>query len=656
MAERAVIDRQRSLEAIRARFPLLADKLAEPVRDLEPIYEDGELVDLSLNGKRFYGGNGRESASRQVEAFLESPHRFALGSPDSMGLSSPLSKRLTRHLLSFAMAHQTEEIPVFPCRGQTYLFLYGVGLGHGLERLLDEIKPSFVLFIEPMPQVLARSLEVVDWAGLLERLDERGAKADFVTLDDPKAIQSMVQMFVERHGPGFLDGTYIFQHYGLWSLSEAKKLLRDKINEMFLAIGYFEDEMVMIRNTAANLAGREGGLIDGQPRVERHEPVFIIGSGPSLDECIPVVRQLRDKALVVSCGTALSVLLRQGIVPDYHVELENVPVVYDLMRRIGAEFDLSKIHFIGSTSVDPRIADLFGRADFFLRDAISSSKIFRGPLKELFGVAPTCVNSGLSCFSILGFRTFYLFGVDCGKRVDRRHHAVGSVYFDLDMPQDRFRYPLTVPANFGGIAQTNWPLDLSRMMLTQVIRNRVISVYNCSDGAIVEDAVPRLAESVSLATPDLDREALLAEVIRRMAPYRGDEVILAADLPGFLQDCGDLAAGVVQILEESRDAAEPFSHAFARLHGLLLQAQVRQQAAFATMGGSIRALARVGMYAGTRVAEEAVSRQLFLVYADETRRILRHMLRQLGHVVEGTVAGLDAGLADGRKTESVSMR
>ncbi|MFC3229403.1 motility associated factor glycosyltransferase family protein [Marinibaculum pumilum] len=639
-------DRARSLAAIRQRFPVLADKLAEPIANLVPILDGETLIDVSLDGKRFYGADGRESTRRQLDAYLASPHRFALGSPDSMGLSSPLSKRMTRHMLALTRANQAEEVPVYPLRGKTFLFVYGVGLGHGLERLVAETEASFVLFIEPMVQVLAHSLEVVDWEALLDSVETRGGVVDFVTLDDPKAIQSMVEIFVERNGPGFLDGSFIFQHHGLWSLNEAKKLLQEKIHEMFLAIGYFEDEMVMIRNTAGNFIGRSGGLIDGQPRVERPEPVFIVGSGPSLDEAVPVVRELRDRAIVVSCGTALSVLLRQGITPDYHVELENVPVVFDLMRRIGSEFDLSQVHFIGSTSCDPRIADLFGKADFFLRDAISSSKVFRGRLKELFGVAPTCVNSGLSCFSILGFRTFYLFGVDCGKRVDKRHHAKGSIYFDLGMGDDRFRYPLKVRANFGGDAQTSWALDLSRMMLTQVIKNRVITVFNCSDGAIVEETIPRLPTSVRLHNPPLDRPALLAEIQRRMAPYTGDDLIRAANLPGFLGDCRDLTDGVSQILRDCADADEPFSESFARMHILLMKAQALHQGAFATMGGSIRALARVGMYFGSRASDPATSRAIYTLYREEADRIMRHMMREMRFVIQEIGLTVDDVLTD----------
>jgi len=248
------------------------------------------------------------------------------------------------------------------------------------------------------------------------------------------------------------------------------------------------------------------------------------------------------------------------------------------------------------------------------------------------------VNSGLSCFSILGFREFHLFGVDCGRRVDRSHHAGGSIYHEIGLAEDHFKYPVPARANFGGEAETSWVLDLSRMMLTQLIRNRVITVFNCSDGALIEDTVPRLPESVDLASPPLDRERLLAEIERRMVPFDGNAVVRAADLPQFSADAWALVDMLEEILLDCADADEPFSEVFARLHLRLARAQIEQAGAYATMGGSIRALARVGMYFGTRMAGEEMSRRLFLLYSDEFRRVARHMAREVEKLVESVEA------------------
>lgn len=640
-------DRERSLAAFEERFPWLARRFSELNEDLlELIEEDGVLVDVGLSGKRFYGRDGREFSRKQVELYLSSPYRTVIERPGSVGLGSPLAvevgSKLVRHLQSL----QEPAMPVFPRRGRTFLFVYGIGLGHELERLVDESGAHFILFIEPIVEVLSQSLKVVDWAGLFERLEERGAVCDFVTVDEPEAIHSAVQSFVYRHGPGFLDGAYIFQHYNLWSLSEAKRLLRGDAHQLFLSVGFFEDEEVMMRNTVGNFLRWEGGLLDGAPRRERQEPVFIIGSGPSLDRSIAAIKRLRGRAILVSCGTALSPLLRHGVVPDYHVELENGALVYDILSKVAAEHDLSGIRLLGSTSVDPRLGELFGQVSFFLRDSISSTRVFRGSLRQVNLCAPTCVNAALTCFSILGFKNFYLFGVDCGKRREARGHAAGSVYEweDLGLGESDDKYDKVLRANFGGTVVTSWVYDLSRTMIERSVRHRAIEVVNCSDGAFIEGTVARLPECVDLPNGELDRPALLAELDRRFLPLDGRERIRAADLDGLMADAHDLCDMVRAMLAAAAESDDPFSEAYARIHSRTIDGRTFPDIPNTIIGSTVRAAARMAMYFGTRVSSDERCREIYDIYMEGFEQILVEMLDRLQAIVDEAKRGPAATL------------
>ena len=56
-------------------------------------------------------------------------------------------------------------------------------------------------------------------------------------------------------------------------------------------------------------------------------PVFVIGSGPSLDNDIPFIRKNQDKAIVVACGTAIDTLYHAGIKPDFYACTERTPEI-----------------------------------------------------------------------------------------------------------------------------------------------------------------------------------------------------------------------------------------------------------------------------------------------------------------------------------------
>ena len=124
-----------------------------------------------------------------------------------------------------------------------------------------------------------------------------------------------------------------------WPLKEARTLLNERIKVFYLSSGFFEDEILMMRNTYYNLRGTAFRLVDRKRHRERSTPVFVVGSGPSLDRDIAAIKKWRDRAIVFSCGTAIGILLKNGIRPDLHVENENTfPLVKNLRefkRRYG---------------------------------------------------------------------------------------------------------------------------------------------------------------------------------------------------------------------------------------------------------------------------------------------------------------------------------
>ena len=105
-------------------------------------------------------------------------------------------------------------------------------------------------------------------------------------------------------------------------------------------------------------------------------PAFIVGSAPSLDESIDVIKRYKDRAIIISCGTALGVLLGNGITPDFHVEMENTPEILDVIAYQSKTYDISPVRLVASYTVAPKIADHFSTAIYYLRANLSPAAIF----------------------------------------------------------------------------------------------------------------------------------------------------------------------------------------------------------------------------------------------------------------------------------------
>ncbi|HZT50362.1 MAG TPA: 6-hydroxymethylpterin diphosphokinase MptE-like protein, partial [Stellaceae bacterium] len=353
-----------------------------------------------------------------------------------------------------------------------------------------------------------------------------------------------------------------------------------------------------------------------------------VGAGPSLDEGLETIRAIRDRIVLFSCGTALRPLLRAGIVPDFQCELENVPAVHTAITEAGRFGDLSAITLVASATVDPRVPPLFRDAIFYFRDSVSSTAILGRRHRLIAGTAPTCVNMGLAMAGAMGFTEFVLFGTDCGVRPGANRHAEGTVYRDLGVWREKDQnsaYSLEVEGNFGGTVRTDWIYDACRLMLAGAIAHYRFNVVNCSDGALIPGARPCVPGALRLASPPVDRAAFMADLRQSMASFAPGALLEATDLGAVRRDARRLFEDVGSALDELRSDGNDFADAYRRVGALAAEFGDRYAQANALIDGALRALPRIGMFFGFRVADAAARARLYRVFIDEFRAIVADM-------------------------------
>lgn len=631
---------ERSLAAIESRFPDVHALVAKTPEEVAPVWEDGRLVDLRVGETRLYDGDGMRIAERQVEAYLKQPLRFGIADPRGAGLGSPVGMRMLERMKRELGERGMDRLDRFPVTGDYFLMAFGVGLGHHLPRLVTESKAKWVLLVEPLPGLLHWSLHALDWQALFEEADRKGIEIRIQCgEDDPQRIVNWLTDRVEERGIGFVDGSYAFIHYPLWALKNARERLMESIDRRFLARGFFEDELVMSTNAVANMLGTGGQYVDGRPRLERAEPVLIVGSGPSVDGAIDTIRRWQDRAVVISCGTALRVLLSQGIVPDFHVEIENGKWVPEVLSSAAAVGDLKRIALVTTFTVDPAVPPLFRETFFFFRDSVSSTVLLcRGGRRDIFGAAPTVANTALSLASMLGFTEFYLFGVDCGVREGGDNHSRDSVYHaeaSWKAKAKTYKYPIDVPANFGGVAYTDWLLDWSRGMLAQVALMRHLRVFNCSDGVLIERTVPMLPEAIRLAGRACQRAPMLNELRRRTQAFAPGELLGDFDFAAVAAEMRSLECDVHAVVDRVASEGGDFAELYVAIHFFLEEAKRGYRGGWSIPIGSISSLTRVGMFYGLRLADEDLRRELFQVFVEEYKRLTTEMCERTAAMLEG---------------------
>lgn len=506
---------ERSRGALLARFPALGPDLCAPTTT-RPLISDGAIIDLVSDGRRFHGADGRELVARQVAAFLNAPIRFVQELPGRGAERVDLESRMLDALLAECgrLGLEHGDLIGAPPRDVGVLIVLGLGLGLHLPPLIRGTGARRVIVAEADPELLRQSLGALDWTALLDDLERRGGGLDLIVAPAAADLADGVGRAIRRAGTPFLDGGMIFQHYDSAELEEAGKLVIEAARLALPVPGAYEKALASIGRAVANLSAVPFRPLDGASRPTRHEPVIVVGSGPSLDAGIEHVRRLRDGAIVISCGSALRVCRAHGIVPDYHCEAGTVPWCFDLLSEVEHRFGLGDATLVAPATVDPRMAPLFKRALFHFDDDTVTGRLF-APDAPPFGPAgPGAANLGVALAAALGFKTLYLFGIDCGSRLPDRTHARESAFekFEVLKRVDQARaMDVRVPGTFGGTVVADVTLDAARRALGRQIAGWGLTVFNCSNGAWIDATRPRHGTDVSFAITRLDHARVRRE-------------------------------------------------------------------------------------------------------------------------------------------------
>ncbi len=330
-------------------------------------------------------------------------------------------------------------------------------------------------------------------------------------------------------------------------------------HELFLTLsglGFFEDELIMTRNAVANLSrGAVEILCDYHRR--RDEPLFIVGSGPSVEKDLDFIAEHTDRAVQISIGSGLRVLLQRGLRPDFHVELENGEGNVEIMAATAKDHDLAGITLLASLTVQPGMVEMFDRAVLFFRERVSSTALFNSGLGVLQPAGPTVANAALIAGIRLGFRELYFFGLDMGSKAEGRFHAEGSVY-GAGLRAEVARPSRTFAGNFGGEVTGETIFNWSRKVLEGALQaHRGLRVYNCSDGARIAGALPKVARAVALGAQPLDRAALRATIAQGLRRYDLDRLRGAWGEQDIRAQSEALFRALERILDRAAEETEP---------------------------------------------------------------------------------------------------
>ncbi|MEC9266604.1 MAG: 6-hydroxymethylpterin diphosphokinase MptE-like protein [Pseudomonadota bacterium] len=564
---KAVALYERNIEAIRRHVPSIAERLEsidEPVSRV--VRTDDDDLNLDIGHTLFYEAGVRKFVDEQYIGYVADPYRIDIGWPVAdMEPPQIMTKVAIRRLTEMAKLNGIKRLPPGLQRGVTgFAVSLGVGIGDHIGRMLRDHDAQSLIVVEQFIEFLWHSLHLNPWHEWIDVVEERNGRVFMILDDNPASVSAELTNALRSDNGGTLDGTLIYTHYRSHLVREIHRGLSDQISYIGSNRGFFEDENIMILNSTRNFLARDHAIWRSRPRREKSCPAFVVAAGPSADIAIETIRAHKDKAVVISCGSGLKVLLSQGIRPDYHVEVENTFGQADILEKVASEFDLSGITLVAAATVNPRTAAVFDKVIFFHRDTVCSTRFFELNGNPVYLAVPTVANGGARFALGMAFKEVYLFGVDLGTRLPDYHHSKASGYytdeefmFSFQGVKESTIMPITAEGNLGGTVLTNDGFLLSRLFMQKLVQAYTgYTVYNCSDGVDIPGTVPKLPSKVTLtATPD-DRKAAMSLIDREIDHYGQGECVDLARYRDLRQKTAVWYLGAYETIDRMAEAQE----------------------------------------------------------------------------------------------------
>lgn len=533
---------QQNLAALATHYPGLEEVFNsyQPQRWL-PVYDSSGQLNLYHKLRKCFLFRDRE---QEVASIVE---QFKTQGQTGLSLLGQAVPWKLRHYLHFQTLKKLRDIeakykdlPIVEQQQVSNLVVLGCVALLSSE-FISTSKPDNLVIFEREPDYFYASLFLVDWLSILQNFSATEKSLSLnIGLHDNYSV-AFFRLMQGAHATN-IESTAFLQLSFSDAYSNELTELKSDIRSSQAVVDYFDHAWYGINHSLLNIkAGAKFLIRSEQPSTGLDLPVFLVGNGPSLDELIPYIRQYQDRAIIVSCGTALSALMAYDIVPDFHAEAEQNRSTFPLVSKVKNHTKLKEINLISFSAVHPDTAALFKQVYLAFKKAEAATCYLNTSERleehhryaELEYAYPTVTNLAFSFLTTVGFNNIYLFGIDFGLAEPGKHHSMKSVYFKEDgsevYPVERnSKYNKIIQGNFKEYVNTKAEFDMARRTLEIAInQKRKLAVYNCSNGAKIKGTIPLFPDNVLIGNYP-DKGELISEVF--YANFKRPEFSILFDL------------------------------------------------------------------------------------------------------------------------------
>ncbi|HUV07723.1 MAG TPA: 6-hydroxymethylpterin diphosphokinase MptE-like protein, partial [Spirochaetia bacterium] len=250
---------------------------------------------------------------------------------------------------------------------ETLVFVPSLGLGYGLRDLLARLPGScHILCVEVDQRLMALALKRNPVPlPLSPRLTVVRSESDeqIVSVLHSLGVDRFRRVLTVRLSGGYYLNRGTYDSFARCLEEEVHTFWKNKMT-------LFHMGELWIRNILQNLdqIRRSSDITSLGTAL----PVLVTGAGPSLEENLGLIRKIRERVVVLTVDTALSVLEGGGIKPDIILALE--AQIANLQDFIG--HTSSGVPLLCDISCSPSVVRLFAESSFFFSSSFYPLELF----------------------------------------------------------------------------------------------------------------------------------------------------------------------------------------------------------------------------------------------------------------------------------------
>ncbi|OEF97712.1 motility associated factor glycosyltransferase family protein [Desulfuribacillus alkaliarsenatis] len=337
---------------------------------------------------------------------------------------------------------------------KTLFIIYGLSLGYHIACLQKALKNknNVIIIIEPSISVFRVALESIDMRNIINDKHVILSVGDDIR-EFRKILSVCINVSTLNNFQFHCYSQYdrIFREYYLEITEEIKKAIAElRVQVSTIKHFAFDFNRNFLNNFPYLINNYKiQALKDKFNKI----PAIIVSAGPSLDKNIEYLKGLKDKALIITGGRTLNVLMSKGIVPDLVVSIDPGKGAWWIVKD-RAEHDIPLITTVISN--DRVIKEHKGKKIFINTiEYIELIEHLTGQVIERLPQGGSVANMCLSVSHYMGCDPIIFVGQDLSF-TDGLIHANSSknTHKDNEVKQ----VDLKVPGIYGGEVDTSWQL------------------------------------------------------------------------------------------------------------------------------------------------------------------------------------------------------